>query len=125
MTNENLSPDMAAQILRSHPTEAKRALTTSDGPYKVCLLFSQGVFTLSWSAGTIGDYDWVALYSETDSGNNDYVTYQWARNGVFYNTGANVQSGYQARYLVWDKDTAQYIVVASTQGFPNTQLCSS
>ena len=124
MTNENLSPDMAAQILRNHPTEAQRA-EVSEGPYNVCLSYSDGVFIMTWSAGTVGDYDWVGLYSSTDDGNDKYVTYQWAKNGPFYNTGTYVQSGYQARYLIWSKAAKQYVVVASTQTFPQTQVCSS
>ena len=125
MTSENLSPDMATQILRYHPTETQRALSTSAGPYKVCLLLSQGVAAITWSAGTIGDYDWIGLYKMTGSDDKDYVTYQWAKYGPSYVTGINIQAGFQARYLIWDKDSSQYKVVARTDGFPNMQVCSS
>ena len=125
MANENLSPDMAARILRYHPTEAQRAKSTSASPYQVCLFFSEGSFIMTWSAASIGKYDWVALYSSTDAGNEKYVAYQWAINGPTYNTGISVQSNYQARYLSWDEATKTYVAVANTQGFPNTSVCSS
>ena len=125
MANASISPDVAIRILRYHPTEAKRAKSTSSGPYTVCLLLDKGIFTLDWSADEIGDWDWVGLYRMTGSDNNDYVTYQWAKYGPTYNTEITYQAGYQARYLRWDSDSGEYVVVASTQGFPATQICSS
>ena len=124
MANEHLSPEMAARILRYHPTETKRAQST-DGPYKVCLSFSEGAFIISWSATATGYYDWVGLYSSPSAGNDEYVAYQNAQAGGSYNTGIPVQANFQARYLVWDASSGQYTVVASTPGFPNTVVCSS
>lgn len=125
MANENLTPELATRILRYHPTEAKRAQSTSTPPYQVCLSFSEGVFIMSWSATAIGDYDWIGLYDSPEADNNNHLAYQWAQNGPVYNTGIPVQADFQARYFVWDDPSSEYKVVASTPGFPNTVICSS
>lgn len=122
---QKMTPAQAAQILRNHPIEAKSAARAADAAFNVCLGYENGEFVLSWSATSVGKWDWVGLYTDASQPIDDKVAWQWASDGNSYGTGVNVQPGFQARYLSWDTSSSQYVVVAQTTGFPNTTVCSS
>ncbi|WP_163993886.1 hypothetical protein [Pyxidicoccus caerfyrddinensis] len=122
---KKMTPAQAAQLLRNHPIEAKGSARAADASYNVCLGYEDGEFTLSWSATSVGKWDWVALYPSTSTPNDQQSTYQWASDGNSYGTGVKVQPGFQARYLSWDSVSGQYVTVAQTPAFPNTMVCSS
>ena len=107
---------MALELAGKHlEVEAVRATTT----YEVFLTSAGGYFELNWRVdGPIGTYDWVGLYINKDLPDSVYIggnNWQWATKGNSYKTATAGQPGYQARYLVWDATTGNYVSVARSE----------
>ncbi|KAL9986115.1 hypothetical protein ACROYT_G000195 [Oculina patagonica] len=63
---------------------------------------SGGYAELNWTAAKSPDsYDWVALYSDVDKSNDDYISgaWQWAENSSPYVTSQGYSPGMHARYI--------------------------
>jgi hypothetical protein len=107
------NPTAEADKLRATPKLLEgQASSTSQS---VSLSANGGFFELSWNASTIGSYDWVGLYQNAELPDSDYIggnNWQWATRGTSYKTSTAVQTGYQARYLVWDAVRGAYKSVA-------------
>jgi hypothetical protein len=104
--------EVALELAGKHLEVAAARATT----YEVSLTSVGGYFELNWKVeGPIGSYDWVGLYVNADLPDSDYIggnNWQWASKGNSYKTGTAAQTGFQARYLVWDATTGKYVSVA-------------
>lgn len=119
LPNTSASPEAAALILAAG---APALLASSN--QSATLSCASGVFILSWSASDIGAYDWVGLYRSINDADDAQLTYQWATRGSSYTTSEVVQTGYQARYVVWRAGLGKYVSVARTDPFPFIRVCS-
>ena len=117
MNEERKHPEVVAYELRrtTGPVSVPQAVNR-----RVCLSMNSGRFRLSWSASSIGDNDFVALYASTSAPDSDYIGGAWdyASKGSFFDTAVPVQSGYQARYLIYSI-SGNYYSVARSPAFPN------
>jgi hypothetical protein len=106
------------------PPPQSSDVSTRASEVQVCLAVgSDGEFRLEWSAKDIGEDDWVGLYANVNDGDGNYIKreWQWARDGNNYQTGENVQAGFQARYMI--PNGRDYVSIARTSGFPS-RVCS-
>lgn len=116
-----VTPTSVARHLKDNPSEAPQVAT--DAFHTVCLGTQGGWMVLSWSADVINKWDWVGLYESDDAPDSQYLTWYWAENGSRYESRVGTETGYQARYLVWDRDQGKYVSVARTPTYPGP-VCS-
>jgi hypothetical protein len=108
------TPTAHAARFKANPATAPKAATSEA---QVTLTTNNGYFQLNWSASPIGTWDWIGLYQNASLPDSDYIggdNWQWATRGSPYVTDTPFQTGYQARYLVWDATTGQYVSIART-----------
>jgi len=114
------NPTAEAARLRANPQRVKARAEKSSTSYQVSLTTSSGYLVLNWSATVVGSYDWIGLYVNQDLPDSDYIggdNWQWAVRGSPYQTDTPAQTGYQARYLVWDATAGAYVSVARSAPF--------
>jgi len=112
------NPTAEAIRIRANPELlVNQRAAKADVNYQVSLSTSSGYFVLNWSATATGSNDWIGLYQNADLPDSAYITgnnWQWAVRGSPYKTETPSQSGYQARYLIWDANSGAYKSVART-----------
>lgn len=138
MRFEGKTPNEVAQMLVKDPSVRNGKLMGSYNQ-KVTLRYAETyfidpfapsyrtVFLLNWSADSIGEDDWVGLYSSITAADTDYITnaWQWAKNHTDLLTSVPLASGYQARYLVLSDKENKYVSVVRTDPFPPIRVCSA
>lgn len=89
------------------------------GNVQVCLGSENGWFKLHWSATGIKSDDFVALYANAGSPDDQWLTnqWQWAVRGSSHVTGTSVNAGYQARYVTWQNN--RWTSIARSPAFPD------
>lgn len=120
MQDSRKTPDEIAEELRNNPQLAEGA-AVADSNRVACLSYmSNGYLKLSWASSLPGKYDWVGLYKSTSDPDSNYIggAWQWVSGNSSYETSIVVNSGYEARYLVWDSTNSKYVNVARTGAFP-------
>jgi hypothetical protein len=116
MYEVKMTPAEMEQCLRESPPENRAAVTNP----VVNLGYYDGCFFLSWTAGNIGDDDWVGIFKNDDASDGDYISgqWQWAKKSSPFRTSVEMKAGYQARYLIYHYGQRKYISVARTDPFP-------
>lgn len=131
----------------TNPTDTAKALADAPAgeigpmtdPTSVSLLAlgpMQAWFTLYWKVAPPGPgtWDWIGLYPNDWTPDTKFITganWQWATKGsasgdeMYYQTNTAVhESGYQARYLVWDPDAKLYKSIVRTPAYIG-KVCAS
>ncbi|MFI6540688.1 hypothetical protein ACIBHY_50095 [Nonomuraea sp. NPDC050547] len=116
------SPQAVAEQLRNTPRSSAQdvnvaAVGVSLEKYKWGL--NDNWIRLRWSKPTsVGYHDYVALYDHNPQdgadAQNNYLTYQWAKNGSAYETNwrTSHRTEFYAAYVSWDYDRQKYVVLA-------------
>jgi hypothetical protein len=101
------------ELMRSRDLDLEREVNAA-GEYALkpgCWVdpSSKGYAVLNWTKSEHpGASDWVALYSDVNKGNGDYIAWQWASATSPYETSQSYAPGIHARYI---KEGSSYIAL--------------
>ncbi|HYG63234.1 MAG TPA: hypothetical protein VEL74_11685 [Thermoanaerobaculia bacterium] len=89
------------------------------GNVQVCLGAENGSFKLHWAGPTFRSDDFVALFANDGSPDDQWLLnqWQWAVRGTSYVTGTSVNPSYQARYMTWMNN--RWTSIARSPAFPD------
>ena len=97
------------------------ALSARDSGYSVSLSNLTGYIVMSWTAPTVGNYDYVALYAPGADTTvyNGYATFQWCSKGSPVTSNQYSNPGLIAVYWSWDTSQKPKKYVALAQSAPS------
>lgn len=94
------------------------ALSARGNGYTVSLSNSNGYIVMNWTAPTVGNSDYVALYAAGADTTvyNGYATYQWCSSGTPVTSNQYSNPGLIAVYWSWDtsQNPKKYVPLAQS-----------
>jgi hypothetical protein len=122
-------PQTAAEQLRNAPPSGKQDLVAASinvSLEKYKWGFHENWIRLRWTRpASVGYNDYVALYDHSpqdgSDAENNYLTYQWAKNGEAYETNwkTSDRPKFHIAYVSWDYSRQKYIVLARSGPWPS------